>query len=151
MSRVRSRFIALSVIGVLMLAGMAAPVWAQNPTTSESAQAAEDQRIHIRASLQPCIDSADANTWNVRDCYVAETKYHDSRLNTAYKLLMAKLDADSRITLRDDERKWIKHRDAQCATGADAGQQEILEGYECSMTETAKRATELELRLSNAK
>ncbi|WP_458071182.1 lysozyme inhibitor LprI family protein [Rhodanobacter sp. BL-MT-08] len=151
MSRVRSRFVALSVISVFILAGMVATAWAQDPTTSESAQAAEDQRIHIRASLQPCIDRADANTWNVRDCYVAETNYHDSRLNKAYKLLMAKLDAGSRLKLRDGERQWIKHRDTQCVTGADAGQQEILEGYECFMTETAKRATELELRLSNTK
>ncbi len=158
MSRVQSTFIDLSVTGLLMLGVIVAPACTQAQTNSSSVQAdytsamAEYQKIHIRPTMMECLNKADANTYLDRQCYQVESIFQNKRINEAYKILLAKLDAEDKLKLRNEERDWIKHRDSECALSeADAGQSGLLDREECLISETAKRATELESRLSNAK
>jgi len=154
---VRSKFMSLSIIGLLALGVIVAPAWAQAQTSSSSDQAAyaadiaADQKIHIRPALTKCMEKAGTAMFAMHDCYVAENGYQDRRLNQVYKLLMGKLDASGKIQLRDEERKWIKYRESQCALDPAGGQQADLEHDDCWVTEAAKRATVLESRLNTTK
>jgi uncharacterized protein YecT (DUF1311 family) len=109
--------------------------------------AAQQAAIKLRPSYQKCLDDTGGVTPDMKDCMSAEFGFQDKRLNAAYKRLMSSMTPDEKSALRSDERDWIKHKDAQCASGPDAGQAEDLVAYDCVVNETAKRATYLEGRL----
>jgi uncharacterized protein YecT (DUF1311 family) len=157
MSRVRLKFIAPFLIAAFMLALFAKPVSAQAQAGSSSAQAdyasamVEYQRIHIRPTMMKCLDKANANNYLDQQCYQAESIFQNRRINEAYKILLTHMDSKAKLKLRDEEREWIKHRDSECAlSDADTGQSNLLDRDECLISETAKRATELESRLSDS-
>lgn len=58
----------------------------------------------------------------------------DKALNVAYKQAMARLDADGKIKLRNEQRAWIKRRDKECSANA-INQGQIL-GCEQDLTIT---------------
>lgn len=58
----------------------------------------------------------------------------DKALNVAYKQAMARLDADGKIKLRNEQRAWIKRRDIEC--GANAINQGQILGCEQDLTIT---------------
>lgn len=100
----------------------------------------------IRASYSACLKAADGVTPDIQDCIGNEYTYQDKRLNRVYKALMARLSKDEQAKLRNEERKWIVHRDTDCAPPPDAGQGQRLDSNDCVMEETAKRAAALEAR-----
>lgn len=116
------------------------------PTRGEDV-AAYGRAIKLRESLDKCLKDAAGTTPGIRDCMNSEHAYQDKRLNTAYKQLMALLNDGNRISLRDEERRWISFRDKFCAPD-DSGQGQELETDECLVDQTADRATQLEERLN---
>lgn len=100
----------------------------------------------LRPSYDQCISAAGGVTPSMHDCIDAEYRFQDARLNTAYKVLMAKLGGKAEVKLRDAQRHWIATRDERCALDPDSGQAGALDAYECRLEMTATRAAELESR-----
>lgn len=100
----------------------------------------------LRPSYQRCIASAGDVMPNMMDCAIKEYEYQDERLNKIYSVLIRKLGNREHAELRGEERKWIKHRDLDCALGPESGQGQQLDSQSCLVDETARRATELEIR-----
>lgn len=98
----------------------------------------------MRPSYDACISAAAGATPAMQDCIDSEYQYQDGRLNEAYKAAMAKLGEAQKNALRDQQRKWIADRDAQCFYDPDSGQAGRLDAAECRLEMTAKRADELE-------
>jgi len=128
-------------VGLATLLTLSSATYAQSSDTP-----AQSDSDGIRASYSGCLKVADGVTPDMQDCIGNEYAYQDKRLNQAYKALMARLGKDEQAKLRDEERKWIAHRDADCAPPPDAGQGQRLDSNDCAMEETAKRATVLEAR-----
>lgn len=128
----------IGLAALLVLSGVA---HAQSPDTP--VQLDSDG---IRASYSTCLKAADGVTPDMQDCISNEYAYQDKRLNQVYKALMAQLSKVEQVKLRNEERKWIAHRDAYCAPPPDAGQGQRLDANDCAMEQTAKRATILEAR-----
>lgn len=130
----------LAVLGLCIVHAVSAQADSRDLATQQAA-------IKLRPSYQKCLDGTGGVTPDMKDCMSAEFGYQDKRLNAAYKRLMSSIAPSEKAALRSDEREWIKYKDTQCASGADAGQAEDLVAYDCSVNETAKRATLLEDRL----
>lgn len=64
--------------------------------------------------LDACIAKAAGVDASIADCSEAEIARQDKLLNTAYKELIGRSDADSKAALQKAERAWIAFRDAQC-------------------------------------
>ncbi|RKG48518.1 DUF1311 domain-containing protein [Acinetobacter cumulans] len=93
-----------------------------------------------------CMERAGGVTLNMLDCFRAETKRQDARLNSAYQQTMASLTATRKKQLQDVQRLWIRYRDANCGFYADpdGGSMAGLNSSSCYLDATASRATELE-------
>lgn len=102
----------------------------------------------IRATYDVCINAAATAFTATQKCIENEYDYQDARLNRVYKKLMKQLSSPERSKLRIEERKWITYRDQQCSTNDDDSQGYRLASNDCSLEQTAKRATMLEARLS---
>jgi uncharacterized protein YecT (DUF1311 family) len=102
------------------------------------------QVYKLRPSYTACLDKANTDTGPSRECMTTELDYQNNRLNKAYKDLMSKLNAGNKSKLQDDERTWIKYRDSRCANVIYGIEQPELSGLECSVEETAKRASDIE-------
>jgi uncharacterized protein YecT (DUF1311 family) len=118
--------------------------------TPASAQTAKQIEARYSRDYNRCLNSGDAAngaTYAMRECNSAEIGRQDVRLNQAYKMVMARLNAPQKKTLRMSERTWILERDAQCrreAAEAEGGTlQPILYGG-CILNETIKRTMWLE-------
>jgi uncharacterized protein YecT (DUF1311 family) len=61
----------------------------------------------ITETFYACIDKADSNDIEEAACLSAEQDVQDSRLNRAYKALLAKLDDKAKEQLVDSERAWL--------------------------------------------
>lgn len=61
----------------------------------------------INASFYTCIDKAGSDTVATSTCLSAEKKAQDSRLNTTYKALLAKLNGKAKDGLVNAERAWL--------------------------------------------
>lgn len=113
------------------------------------ATAAIDKLDGIRASYTQCMQKTlVTSAW--RDCTSAESTYQNTRLNVAYKALIAKIHANQQAKLRSDERTWIRYRDARCAANPYGMEQPQSANLGCTMQENAKRASYLESLLSLA-
>ena len=81
-------------------------------------------------------------------CFSEPRIAEDARLNRAYKAAMARLRTPAqKMSLRDEQRAWIKDRDAECQPFYDEtqyGQQGKLEGEACVARRDRDRADELE-------
>ncbi|KJV36473.1 hypothetical protein VI08_04785 [Luteibacter yeojuensis] len=102
----------------------------------------------LRPAYQQCIDATGGVTPDIKKCMSAEYAFQDRRLNNTYRTLMASLHGDAVVALRAEERAWIKEKEAKCDAGREPGQADELAAYDCSVTQTAKRAAELEKRLA---
>ncbi|PIB94781.1 hypothetical protein CSW62_20350 [Caulobacter sp. FWC2] len=79
-------------------------------------------------------------------CFAGSRVAEDARLNRVYKALMARLKPAQRLALRDEQRAWIKDRDAACLPYYDEtqyGQQGKVDGEECIIDRTILRANAL--------
>jgi len=91
-------------------------------------------------------------------CLAAQVRTADQRINSSYRQLIAKGSPDERARLRDEERDWIKRRDAACGISERSSDREqwyadLLVDYRtavCATHYAQDRAAELERRLSGA-
>ncbi|MBB4131887.1 lysozyme inhibitor LprI family protein [Xanthomonas sp. 3075] len=104
--------------------------------------------VKLRSSYAQCVKDSDAVMPALMDCNNEEYEYQDARLNRAYSRLLDNLSAGDKAALKQEERDWIKKRDALCQSGGSlgGGQAEELEDSSCELNATAKRAEELENR-----
>ncbi|CAB3970926.1 MULTISPECIES: lysozyme inhibitor LprI family protein [Burkholderia] len=81
-------------------------------------------------------------TADIRNCLRLKYEAADKRLNAAYKAKMANLDEPGRAKLRNDERRWLKARDAACAESRQpdaGGTLGLVEVDSCFVDETERR------------
>ena len=87
----------------------------------------------------------DRPTSDIVSCVADLTKTWDTRLNQAYKELMARQDTGRKTALRNAQRLWIKYRDANCGFYAEGpGSISQVAAAECLRFMTKQRALELE-------
>lgn len=93
-----------------------------------------------------CMDKSEGITSEMIDCGGIETHYQDTRLNKAYKDVMAALSPSRKKPLQNAQRLWIKYREANCNfyNDPDGGTNSELNSSSCFMQETLKRANELD-------
>ena len=93
-----------------------------------------------------CMGKSGGVTVEMLDCIGAETKVQDTRLNQAYKELMATLAPARKKQLQEAQRAWIKFRDANCGFYADpdGGTMATVSASDCFMSMTTDRAKELQ-------
>lgn len=110
---------------------------------SQSASAADAE---LNPEFSICMDQSGGGTMSMIDCMGQESERQDVRLNRVYKTLMDTLPATRKTALRDAQRAWLKYREANCDFyyDPDGGSMARLQVNDCFMTETAKRAKELE-------
>lgn len=135
------KFTLTSMAAALLICSFAMSVNAKDSLAEREA------RIGLRPTYQQCINATGGVNPDMKDCMSVEFAFQDKRLNTAYKKLMGALGADEKLSLRNEERSWIKHKDATCSAGDEPGQTDEVTAYDCVVTETAKRAQELEQRI----
>ena len=68
----------------------------------------------IDKELDACL-SIDSNqtTYGMNQCTFEGQQKWDKELNKYYKLLMNKLDANGKTSLKESQRQWIKYRDKE--------------------------------------
>ncbi|WP_404357029.1 lysozyme inhibitor LprI family protein [Methylotuvimicrobium sp. KM1] len=110
---------------------------------SHSAFAAD---VELNPEFSSCMDQSGGVTVNMIDCIGQEHERQDDRLNGVYKTLMDTLPEERKSALRDAQRAWLKYREANCHfyNDPDGGTMARVQANDCFMTETAKRAKELE-------
>ena len=93
--------------------------------------------------FQPCGDKT--STLAVIECVQAKANVADQRLNAAYKVLQARIDAAQRQPLLAAQRLWVQYRDANCGFyGVQDGSTRQVRAAECIRSMTEDRARELE-------
>lgn len=90
-------------IGLALLSYGAAAVAADSTSQAIKHQAPNG----ITAAFYTCIDKAGSDTVATSACLSAEKKTQDSRLNTAYKTLLGKLNGKAKDGLVSAERAWL--------------------------------------------
>jgi uncharacterized protein YecT (DUF1311 family) len=87
-----------------------------------------------------CQTRAETNTVQQGICAQSEIASQDARLNKAYQQVMRQFakTPGRRLTLRAEQRSWLKARDYECKVD-----QETINSS-CLVTKTASRANELE-------
>jgi len=107
----------------------------------------EQVEAQYTSAFKACMESGDAAkgvTMAMADCVAAELKVQDERLNGAYKSAMGKRDAAGQATLRDEERAWIKTREAKCDALAAGGSIDAIVLPNCVLDETIRRRAALQ-------
>lgn len=102
--------------------------------------------VGLSKQYSACMEKSNGVTVEMVNCIGAETKRQDTRLNKAYKDLMATLSPARKKQLQDAQRLWVKYRDANCNFYADPEGGTIVQvtTSDCFMDATARRAKELE-------
>ncbi len=130
----------------------AAPIPAAKESQDADASASEKSwdKVHLSGEHEHCMNSGDAAkgvTPAMLDCAQTEYERQDGMLNDTYKHLLAGQDDNGRTQMRDEQRKWIKRRDAACNAEADAeagGTLAPVTRAECLAKYTAKRTAALQ-------
>lgn len=93
------------------------------------------------AAYTTCVNAAGNDAANLTVCAQTELNRQDARLNQNYRRRMTQLssDAGGTTSLRADERRWIRARDAKCKTDS-----------ACRLKQTADRADLLATQLAAA-
>lgn len=104
---------------------------------------AQDYPAGLSSKYLACQSRAGNNTVQSGICAQTEVTAQDARLNKAYQQVMRQLASkpQARLTLRNEERSWIKRRDYECKVD-----QETI-NTACIVSKTASRANELESRI----
>lgn len=115
-----------------VIASLLCPVaHAATPATDDGCAAVEDAAV-----LNPILE-----------CLGAEYKKADNRLNAVYKSRMASLDDPGKVRLRNEERQWLKSRQAKCLAAGkefEGGSQQRVEQNSCMVTTTKDRIGAIE-------
>ncbi|CAB3745882.1 hypothetical protein B7G54_24670 [Burkholderia puraquae] len=86
-------------------------------------------------------------TADIRNCLQLKYDAADKQLNSVYQTKMASLDAQGKTRLRNDERRWLKVRDATCAESRQpdaGGTLGLVEVDSCFVNETERRVKVIE-------
>ena len=100
--------------------------------------------------LERCLNEGDAAqgvTSAMMECLGSEYDRQDARLNQAYKMVMARLTAPQKESLRASQRLWIKRRDVNCHRKSKVeagGSMEHMIHTQCLVDETIERTVWLE-------
>ena len=137
----------LTLNKLIWISGIVAALTAAVPTV------AADTAVQSRYSrdYDRCMstgEAAEGVTSAMMECNDAEIDRQDSRLNQAYKMVMARLNLDQKQTLRASERQWIVTRDRNCrkAIGEEEGGSLGRIIYSnCILNTTIKRTMWLEI------
>jgi uncharacterized protein YecT (DUF1311 family) len=102
--------------------------------------------IDLTKQFSACMEQSGGVTVSMLTCIGAETARQDTRLNKAYKDIIAQMSPARKKQLQDAQRRWIKYRDANCQFYADpeGGTAASVNAASCVMTATAGRSKELE-------
>jgi uncharacterized protein YecT (DUF1311 family) len=124
---------------------------AVTPTPTPVAGGPELTQEQIAEQYSPaydtCLKTGDAAkgvTPAMAQCIADEIKVQDERLNAAYRSAMDKRDEAGKLALRDEERAWIKARDAKCDALAQGGSIDRIEIPSCVLSETVRRRVKLQ-------
>jgi len=100
--------------------------------------------VRAHAAADPfCADQS--TTVGIADCFMAQARQWDGRLNAAYKALQSRIDPEQRQKLLAAQRLWIQFRDANCAFyGAREGTMRVIEAAQCQRDMTEARTRELD-------
>jgi uncharacterized protein YecT (DUF1311 family) len=102
-------------------------------------------RLRPRTTQQPSIDCNKAQE-SVEQllCADADLAEWDGRLGAAYRQWMQRLSTENQITLRQQQREWIKQRDAACKLPArGARMDDIVATKPCVLQMTRQRLAQL--------
>lgn len=88
-------------------------------------------------------DSADSSTYAMKIMFEKELQLWDAELNSVYNIIIEQLDEEQKSDLIQDEREWMKVRDAKAAEAAKKYSGGSLEGveYSASLAETTRQRT----------
>lgn len=100
---------------------------------------ASPSRAQYSPAYTSCVNAAGNDAANLTVCAQTELNRQDARLNQNYRKRMTQISSDAAATasLRADERKWIRARNAKCKTDS-----------ACLLKETADRADFLTTQFS---
>lgn len=133
-------------IGVFMKFRIVGTILAFAASTQLLAATPQIERRYTPA-LKRCIDNSGYGDAAMTECYDIELSVQDGRLNQAYKMVMLRLSAARKTALRNEERAWIKRRDAVCqrhAAPEAGGTMYDVMLSSCMVDETIKRTIVLE-------
>ena len=104
--------------------------------------------VPLSKELGQCIDKSGASDFIMIECYGAEYTRQDRRLNHAYRKLLARVSKPKAEELRRVQRAWLAYVESECSFLYDneefAGTLDRLVASACSVTERARRASDLE-------
>jgi uncharacterized protein YecT (DUF1311 family) len=105
-----------------------------------------------RRKIDPCANAQSQLEMNI--CAGNEYKAADATLNQVYKQLMAILDDDEKLQLKEVENTWIKYRDTNCEFVADqykgGSMRPMVQGY-CLADMTKRRTAEIREQIKERK
>jgi uncharacterized protein YecT (DUF1311 family) len=107
--------------GTLKGWGMTTLIWALGGTVSLMAAAWAGAAGATSPAFDKCLDASGGVTIEMHNCEAAENERLDLELNSIYKQVMGRLDANAREHLRLQERAWLKKRDHDCNQDIDTG------------------------------
>lgn len=92
-----------------------------------------------------CMNKAEGVTSAMVECYNEELEKEDARLNNAYKNVMTAFSPENKQKVLTAQRLWIKFRDADCNLyyTLSGGTMDLLNGADCTLSMTKKRADDL--------
>ncbi|MGS0891708.1 lysozyme inhibitor LprI family protein [Burkholderia stagnalis] len=126
-----------------MRAGLAASI-----ALFAAASAAGDTRAGGALPADICKTAEESGvTADIRHCLGLKYDAVDKRLNAVYQAKLASLDANGKPRLRNDERRWLKAREAKCAASRQpdaGGTLALVEQDSCYIEETERRVKVLE-------
>lgn len=145
MAKVRTRhFLSTLSAGLPVCAAMALAVGGVAGAAAAQAGAQHrplSQRHDYSQENDACLTRAHGDSQKMLSCNGAEIERQDLLLNEAYRIVMARLNPQQRIVLRDYERRWLALRDRQCAQESSArpGRIDEVEYSRCILTEVTSR------------
>lgn len=117
----------------------------QNSQLSTEQSRKDDERNLSRLYSQ-CVNAAGGSDINMQDCTNEERNRWDQRLNKAYSAILNR--NRDKIGMRNQERSWIKERDAKCINNdPQRGTLDALNEENCMLIETVDRTLILEMVL----
>ncbi|WP_304170736.1 lysozyme inhibitor LprI family protein [Phenylobacterium aquaticum] len=123
---------AILAVSILMASALTVPAVAGEPTRS--------------AQFEECSNAPNSTTYSLRECYGAELKRQDARLNAAYAEALSTIDSAGKLKLRAAQRAWITFRDADCQAvfASYGGTMAPMMEDQCQLDRTSQRADDLE-------
>ncbi|MDO5692746.1 MAG: lysozyme inhibitor LprI family protein [Pseudomonadota bacterium] len=109
-------------------------------------------QINAAGGYEHCLDNSQGVSTKISDCIAKDMEAQDSRLNSAYKKLMAQQRNEARKKeLKNSQKIWLSLRTADCDFKAnqDGGTAEDLVRRECYREATEQRASMLENLLTS--